>query len=111
MNLQARGGGGTGGQVQAPARPNGHEGSTPDETRARRRPITSEERRAIRELVRRLEKEELQETLDADRESGILRGAGRFEVITRRAVRRALMESGILLIGRTRIRQPISGVK
>jgi len=94
------------------ARPNGHKGPTPDEAWVQRQPITSEERGAFLELVRRLEKEELQKALDVARESGKLHGAGRFEVIiTRRAVRRALMESGILVIGRTRIRQPISGVK
>jgi transposase InsO family protein len=85
-------------EANATARPQGETGPTPNDLWPTRRSITAEERRLFQETVLR-NREELgeKEDLSATEERCIQRGA----------IRRALVEHGILLVSRRRIPQPI----
>jgi transposase InsO family protein len=85
-------------EANATARPQGETGPTPNDLWPTRRSITAAERRLFQETVLR-NREELSEKEDLS--------AAEERRMQREAIRRALVEHGILLVSRRRIPQPI----
>jgi transposase InsO family protein len=86
-------------EANTTARPRGETGPTPDELWPSRRPITAAERRLFQETVRR------QRTALDEKEGLSCREERRMQ---REAIRRALVEHGILLFSRRRLPLPIT---
>jgi transposase InsO family protein len=89
-------------EANATARPHGETGPTPDELWQTRRPITAEERRLFQEAV-------LRQSEQLGQKEGLSRTEERR--MQRDAIRRALVEHGILLFSRRRIPLPITNQK
>jgi transposase InsO family protein len=85
-------------EANATARPQGETGPTPDELWQTRRPITPEERRLFQETVHRRRDELGHQGEMSSKEERRMQ---------REAIRRALVEHGILLFSRRRIPLPI----
>jgi transposase InsO family protein len=84
--------------ANATARPQGETGPTPDELWSTRRPITAGERALFQDTVLRQREELGPKTELSGKEERRMQ---------REAIRRALVEHGILLFSRRRIPQPI----
>lgn len=89
------------------ARPHGHRGPSPEDVWEKRVPISMTERRAFRGKVDAFEKEELNKAIDHARKRSTVINAHQPNVLTRRAIRRALVELDYLVIRRKRIPLPI----
>jgi len=89
-------------EANATARPQGETGPTPNQLWQTRRPISPEERRLFQETVLR-HREELNRSEDLS--------ATEDRRMQREAIRRALVEHGILLLSRRRIPLPITTQK
>ena len=89
-------------EANATARPQGETGPTPDELWSTRRAITPEERRLFQETVRSRRAELGPQGERSSREERCMQ---------RKAIRRVLVEHGILLFSRRRIPLPITNQK
>ena len=89
-------------EANATARPQGDTGPTPNELWQTRRPLSSAERQSFQKTVRK-QRAELNPKQDLPAKEERRR--------QREAIRRALVEHGILLISRRRIPQPITSHK